>query len=412
MKKNTILIFAYYSFYDPVFQSAVLPYFREFPGKKDFHFVLITFEQKKYRTSEQQRADIKEELQKQNITWYNVNWHSGSFKVLKKLFDFIVGICFTAYLIIKYKVNIIYSEAFPGAIISHFLSRFFRVPHIVHSFEPHTDYMVEAGVWSEKSWEAVLLKTYEKKIALKCYAIFTATGKMIERLRQAGVKCIIEKVPSCVDINHFKYRPDKREAIRNSLGIKDEECVIVYLGKFGGMYLDSEVFDFYAYCLKYSRLQFRLLIFTPDDYGIVKEFIREKELDESLFVIGTLKKEDIPSYLSAADFGLVPVRQKPSKRFCSPIKDGEYWACGLPIIIPEGISDDYIYAEQYGIGISVKDFTDKSLIEVVKQIDDWMANKSREDVRYKARKFVEQDRNVEHYKLLYRKVFLQVGQRD
>jgi glycosyltransferase involved in cell wall biosynthesis len=44
--------------------------------------------------------------------------------------------------------------------------------------------------------------------------------------------------------------------------------------------------------------------------------------------------------MGLGDFGLCPVLPTPSKRFCTPIKNGEYWALGLPVVITPRISDD------------------------------------------------------------------------
>ncbi len=166
MKQKTILIFAYYSYYDPVFQSAVLPYFRGLSQNKSLRFVLLTFEKNQYQITKEAYVQLKKELATEdNILWYRSIWRSGSFKLFKKVYDFVSSLLFARKLIKKYAVDAVYSEAFPGAIMGHHLARHFNIPHMVHSFEPHTQYIVEAGVWRENAWEARLLRHYEVKIA-------------------------------------------------------------------------------------------------------------------------------------------------------------------------------------------------------------------------------------------------------
>ncbi len=36
------------------------------------------------------------------------------------------------------------------------------------------------------------------------------------------------------------------------------------------------------------------------------------------------------------------------------IKIGEYWACGLPVIITENVGDDSDFIEEQGIGVKLK----------------------------------------------------------
>jgi len=169
---KTIFIFAYYSYKDPVFQSAVLPYFTDFPEKEKFRFVLLTFEQRQHRLSAQAQKKIKEELKHHRIFWQHAYWHSGRFKPLKKAFDFLWGITLSIYLILRNNADIIYSEGFPGAIIGHYLSLLTGKKHIVHTFEPHADYMIESGIWSADSWEARLIKYHELKNCAECLCHF------------------------------------------------------------------------------------------------------------------------------------------------------------------------------------------------------------------------------------------------
>ena len=85
MKKKTILIFAYYSYYDPVFQSAVLPYFKGLSKDKELEFILLTFEKGVYKVDETAFEELRQELKEQdNITWYRSTWRSGLFKLVKK----------------------------------------------------------------------------------------------------------------------------------------------------------------------------------------------------------------------------------------------------------------------------------------------------------------------------------------
>jgi hypothetical protein len=65
----------------------------------------------------------------------------------------------------------------------------------------------------------------------------------------------------------------------------------------------------------------------------------------------------MPDWLSAADLGIVAVPPLPAQRFRSPIKVGEYLACGLPYIVCRGVSEDDLWAERYGVGVVIDAFT-------------------------------------------------------
>lgn len=406
MKKKTTLIFAYYSYYDPVFQSAVLPYFRGLSQSDNLQFVLLTFEKNQYKVDDATYVKLKKELEEQdNIIWYRSTWRSGSFKIFKKVYDFFSSMSFARKLIRKHKVDAVYSEAFPGAIMGHHLAKHFKIPHMVHSFEPHTQYMVEAGVWKPSSWEARLLSHYEVKIARHCSHIFTATEEMMKRIRSWGSEAELVRVPSCVDTDIFQFNPTDRNRIRQSFNITEDEIALLYLGKFGGMYMEEEAFAFFKKCIDFEGLKIKIIVLSHDDHERLRQLFSDWEIDEQYWSLKFATREEVSAYISASDFGFVAVRQKPGKRFCSPIKDGEYWSCGLPLIIPDGISDDYLLAEEHRIGIRMQDVSDESFDAVLVAMKDWVERENVEDVRARCRAFALKDRSVGVYQAIYRDIF-------
>ena len=402
---KTIFIFAYYSYADPLFQSAILPYFIGLNKmESNLRFVLLTFEQEQFQLSKEKTEEVKNELLNENIIWYSTKWHSGRFKFLKKTYDILQSFLFSSFIILRYRVDKIYSEAFPGAVMSHWLSRLFRKQHLIHSFEPHTQYMLEAGVWNENSWEVKLLKKYEIKVAKSASHILTATQEMIQRLQNLNTSAKLIKAPSCVDTDLFKFSSKDRRKIRDQLGIGENDIVIIYLGKFGGMYMEEEIFSFFQELQKNQKLSFRFIILTGDDRMKLSSYISKFNLSEDKVYINKVSRDQVPGYLSASDYGFVAVRQYPGKRFCSPIKDGEYWSCGLPIIIPKGISDDYVYADREGIGIVIDDMSSTSIEKLGDKLVEWR-KMDRGELRQKCRSFAIKDRSVDKFKKTYLDIF-------
>jgi glycosyltransferase involved in cell wall biosynthesis len=62
----------------------------------------------------------------------------------------------------------------------------------------------------------------------------------------------------------------------------------------------------------------------------------------------------MPRYLSAADAGLSFVLPAPSKRASSPVKNGEYLACGLPVVTTDGIGDYSDLVGRRRVGVVVR----------------------------------------------------------
>ena len=298
-RPTTVLIFAYYSYLDPVFQSAVLPYFEGLSGKGDFRFILMTFEQERYAMTEAQNAEAQAFLQENNIVWHRLHWHSGRFKLLKKAYDFAVGVLGACYLVVRNGVSAIYSEGFPGAILGHFVARLTGRRHVVHTFEPHADSCIESGEWSEDSWEARLLKFFEGRIAHGASALLSGTDAYAAHWKARGCSTPFFRVPSCVDVEFFRFNPEARVAIRERLAVDAEDKLIVYLGKFGGMYWESELgllFQAFEEALK-ERAHF--LVITIETEEVVERCLAEGDFDRRRLTVLRARREEVPGLLSA-----------------------------------------------------------------------------------------------------------------
>ncbi|MEQ8925914.1 MAG: hypothetical protein RLO81_08885 [Fulvivirga sp.] len=356
-KGDNILVFAYYSVKDPVFQSAVLGYLRKLRLPPGQYFVLLTFENYRFPLTADERIDFDKQFADLGIVWVTQTWRSGLFKILKKLLDLIETLILGVRLIYKYKIGTIYSEGFPGAILSHYLSLITGKRHIVHTYEPHAEYMLEGGTWNSTDWEFKVLKKMERIVAKKANGLITGTSAYKAHIDGWGYSTEVHVIPSCIDTDLFRFYPDKRGNIRSEFSIADNEIVLVYLGKLGGMYMDDELFKFFRNCFE-SGNKFRFWIFTGDPHEEILSKFDKYSLPHHITLVRQLEPTEVPYYLSAADIGIVGVRPFPSKRYCSPIKTGEYWAAGLPVIIPRGIGDDFEIVESQNIGWVVNHLVD------------------------------------------------------
>ena len=176
-------------------------------------------------------------------------------------------------------------------------------------------------------------------------------------------------MPCCVDLERFQFRQEDRQSIRSKLGLTDQEVVGIYTGKLGGIYLDDEAIEI----IKLSREQvgserFYLIILSPDFEAWSKKLL-EAGFNERRFHIGFVDQSEVGSYLSASDFAYSLHRPTPSKMGISPIKNGEYMANGLPVIIPNGIGDDSDLIASNNFGVVVPDL-DRIYETNFRQLDD------------------------------------------
>lgn len=165
--------------------------------------------------------------------------------------------------------------------------------------------------------------------------------------------------PACVDLDQFNLISARDEDLAAELGLTGK-LVAVYAGKLGGIYLDKEVFDFLKAAHDRWGDRFRTLLLTGHSEQEIESFCRNAGLDRAVVVTRFVPHHEVPRYLALADFALTPVKPVPTKRYCTPIKDGEYWAMGLPVVIPAGISDDSAIIQREGIGAVLVSLTAES----------------------------------------------------
>ena len=204
-----------------------------------------------------------------------------------------------------------------------------------------------------------MLFSLEKKQTQKAKALIATTAGMKEyALSRYGVhvKDFFVK-PACVDL--LKFSPiEKDTSLLKEFGFENK-IVCVYAGKLGGIYLKKEVFDFIKLCHEHWKDDFRFLMLTNAPREDINEELIRVGLEEEIVISKFVFHDQIPKYLSLGDFAINPVKPVPTKRFCTSIKDGEYWAMGLPVVISPNISDDSGIIERENTGVVV-DLSDKN----------------------------------------------------
>ena len=105
--------------------------------------------------------------------------------------------------------------------------------------------------------------------------------------------------------------------------------------------------------------------------------------------------------MGLAHFGITPFVPVPSKRYGTPIKNGEYWAMGLPIIITKNISDDSEIIEKEDIGYVLKELNNLEYTKACQKINELIEN----DSSLKIRDIAIQYRNFKIADKIYKDIY-------
>jgi len=354
---KNVLVLTYWSFKDALIQTYTLPYvrmIRKYIGKHSKIYI-FTLEQHLYEMSSEEWANEKSSMLKENIHIIRFKYSQFGFKMTFKF----LGLFIYLYRLIKINnIKVVHAWCTPGGSIGYALSKVTDTKLIIDSYEPHAESMVENGTWSATSLKFKLMFWLEKKQSKSADTVIALTKGMRVYAKEkydATFKYYFIK-PALVNFEQFNWNKEIYAANRKAKNIEDK-IVCVYAGKLGGIYLEEEVFDFFKAASDFWGEKFKVFLLTDKKKAEVNTFIQQKNIPENCIETLFVPHNEIKDYYQVADFAINPVKPVSSKRYCTSIKDGEYWAMGLPVVITKGISDDSDIIQGENIGYVLQELT-------------------------------------------------------
>lgn len=404
-RKTNILVLTYWSYKDALIQAYTLPYLRIIKEQisDDSKIYLVTFEQKHQRLSLEEHDQIKQQLLKNGIIWKPSVYKGFSVDAFFRIIFLLLNLL---QLIIFHNIRIIHAWCMMGGTIGFLLSKLTGRTLIIDSYEPHAESMVENGTWKKNSLPFKLLFYFEKKLTQHAKIIISATEEMRNYSRQkynVDIKTFYVK-PACVDPDFFSEKHRKNKELLRQLNLEDK-LVCVYAGKFGGIYLTKEVFRFFKVAQNYWGDKFRALLLTNYPEEELKNWAHENNLDWKNIIVKFVNHKEVADYLGLGDFAITPVKSVPTKRYCTPIKDGEYWALGLPVVITKNISDDSEIIRKNDIGAVIEELNDESYVVAVKKIDEILFQRNREETTVRIQNIARQLRDFDIARNIYADIY-------
>jgi glycosyltransferase involved in cell wall biosynthesis len=323
---------------------------------------------------------------------------------LTKIGDFFKLPNFLYDLISSHKLNLTICNSTLAGALGFKIWKKTDIPFIVECFEPHAAYMLESNIWHAWDPRYVTLRYYENRQKAKAAFLLPVSNHYTTKLIKEGVdpKKILT-LPNGIDVDNFKLNESDRIMMRTQLDIRDDEFVGIYAGKFGGIYHYEHAFDLFVCAFKCIK-NFKLIILSSTDHVEIKQNLVKRGIDVKKVFIGFVRRTQVPQYLSAADFAFAPIKPSPSRIYCCPIKNGEYWSNGLPVFMEDGIGDDSDIIKTEGGGVIYHSREiEKGFLQLSKILD-----AGRKDLSEKIVRLAYKYRNVELNKLVFEKIIERV----
>jgi len=401
-----VIVLIYQSYRDPLFQNLMLEYLRTIVKSQGVQFHLITFEQSHYALTNHEIRREKALLKKEGIIWFPQSYRGGKFILIKKVIEITNVVMLVGRLKYQYGVQLIFSFANIAASMGIFCSRLFSIPMLVYCYEPHSDYLVELGIWKKSSLKYRISKFIEMYAGKNADYVLASTKYVIDLLYSIEAKGKVIRAPVSVNENSFVFKPEGREQIRSKYNVRDRR-VLLYLGKFGYLYYNEEISQLCRTLFEHIKSMFFLIV-TSNDKSRIQKMFRDVGLPiDSYAITGNLSYDEVKDYISAADIGLSGVPPTPAQKYRSPTKVAEYLLCGLPYITCKGVSEDDVYAMENNVGVVLKSFNKEDVMENIVNIN-ILLSEEKESLRNRCRKVGIEYRGMTNVDKLLEKVFNEV----
>ncbi len=345
-----ILFLGYWGLRDGLTTSTILPHLRLLQERPDVEAIrLVTIER---GAEAEDKLELVTDFPAEKISFAPLRSRPGRNVILNKIEDFVRFPNELVRQAADFRADFILARGAPAGALAYLVWEKTGLPFYVESFEPHADYMLESGVWRRYDPRYLFERHWEKKQKQLARGLMPVAENYRQQLLAEGVPAArLATVPCSVDAHRFGFDDVARQSLRHRLGFAAPGTTVgIYVGKFGGIYYDEEAFGVFRAAADHFGPAFRLIILTPDNESLVRGKLRAAGLRTEAVFVTKAAHAEVPDYLSAADFAFATIKPAPCRRFCSAIKIGEYWASGLPVLVPPGVGDDSAIAEAEGGG--------------------------------------------------------------
>jgi glycosyltransferase involved in cell wall biosynthesis len=393
-KAKNILFIAYHPASYPVMESQGFAYIRGL-SKKNVRYSLLTFETK------ETKGNSKKCISELNIPikWSYLTYHQKP-RFLATCFDIACGILTVALMVKKDKVEIIHARGFIAALIAFLPAKSFGTKFFFDTRGLLADKYVCGGLLTKDSFTYRLMRWGEDLLIGKsdCFTVETFKHAKIINNLQNDIHTKMYVIPCCIDTNKFNYLLYPKRLNNN------ERFTLVYLGKVGTWYLLKEMLDFFKVLneeITYSHFAF----FTESKVEYLYSTVKANKIDESKVTVRKAKMSEVPGLLSCANVGIYFMN--PYKQYSfSPIKFGEYLACGLPVIINTGIGDCDEIVLKENVGVVINKFSSDEFKRGIRELKVLLSEGDtlKERCKATAEKYFSLEMGVERYMNIYKRL--------
>lgn len=343
---------------NPIIKSQVFELLKKVLNYLEKHIIYIISLQpiKKVILNRYEFRELKRKLERDNIHLLIIPIFYFGKKFAKDNWIQIPLIFFQAFPIIIFLsvtkgIKLLHCRSYLIVYPSAMVKKILKIKLIFDPRSPFPEENVAAGRWRSKAFTYRVWKYLEKKSLGRADITIAISSTYANYFRRILATSKLIEIPNNVDATKFRMRTEVRERLRLKLGIEEDEIVFVYAGSLGIKHWNSiKVYVKFIKEMRRINIKHKFLFITPNLTELIHVF-NEYDITPCEYVCTSLDLEEVPLYLSCADFGL-NLMDKPDIRVS--IKTVEYLSMGLPIIVnsPGPLGAEKL-VEDYNVGLII-----------------------------------------------------------
>jgi glycosyltransferase involved in cell wall biosynthesis len=363
------LFLSYDSLLSPLGQSQILPYLRGLQAK-GHEVSILSFEPGS--DSARARAQLRRELASEKIAWRALRYHKRP-TIPATALDIATGVWAARAMIRRNGIHILHARSYVPMLIGMLAAGRHRIVFDMRGF--WADERFDTNQWNRNRPDHRLLYRLAKRLerwglrrADHVVVLTQAACRMLGDIPGVVAAALppVSVIPTCVDLARFQPAADKAAA-RRELGLPAAP-ILVFQGEVT-RYMLCEMAEFIKRA-KARRSDLLFLVLAPAGHDAIRETCRAAGLVGGAdFRLQALPHGKVAQWVAAADGALCFRRESFSTHGSCPTKIAECLACGIPVVVNEGIGDVAATLTENRAGPVLPEFTDAAYDHVLNELE-------------------------------------------
>jgi glycosyltransferase involved in cell wall biosynthesis len=399
-----VLYITYDGLMEPLGQSQVFQYLRNLARKHEI--TLVSYEKPQDWSDIAQRHEVIDKARQAGIRWVPLRYHKRP-TAPATAYDLAVGLIVCAYLVLRYRIQIVHARSYVPSVVALSLKRIFGTRFIfdMRGFWP--DEKVEGGHWSKESRLYKVAKWFEQHFLTQADVVVSLTHAGVATMREFPYlqekMPRFEVIPTCTNLEIFHPMLSAHTG-------QVKPFTIGYVGTVGNWYLFDPALECFK-ILREIRPDAQMLIVNRGEHTYIRERLAAHGISEDWVEIKTVAWAKVVEEMSRMDAGIFFIKPVYSKRGSAATKLGEFLGCGIPCLSNAGVGDMEKILEGEDVGVVLREFSQPAQAVAVQRLLELVADAQiRERCVAVARRYFSLEDGVESYNRIYKYILCESSQ--